>query len=364
MILDEYTTSNLTPEIEIEDNSGDESEEAPFRYSLTSYGADYDVHGLVRRISKGDIYIPTFQRSYVWDLRKASRFIESLLLGLPVPGIFLATEPGRQKQLVIDGQQRLKTLQYFYDGKFKDGKVFVLRGVDPELEGKTYQALSANQQLGLDNTIIHATVIKQENSEGINDSEGIFFIFERLNTGGTQLQPQEIRAAVYHSKLNQFLKELNQNKQWRKIYGAISPRAKDQELILRFFALYFDGDKYHRPMKQFLNNYMSKNRSFSSQSEVQLIQTFTSVITTVYECIGEKAFKPSRALNAAVFDSVMVGLAKRLENGKNVDCALLRKAYDSLLNNVDYPKAITQGTANEELVARRIVLATKAFAEV
>src|SRR4051812_37743221 len=93
-----------------------EEELTPFKYSITSYGADYPVDGLVKRLESGSILIPTFQRGYVWKISEASRLIESLLLGLPVPGIFLAKEADSNRLLVIDGQQRLRSLQYFYGG--------------------------------------------------------------------------------------------------------------------------------------------------------------------------------------------------------------------------------------------------------
>ena len=106
----------------------DEQEVAPFKYSITSYGADYPIDGLVKRIRDGSIYIPSFQRGFVWTLPQASRFIESLLLGLPVPGIFLSKDDATQKLLVIDGQQRLLTLSWFYEGVFHaTERVFALQ---------------------------------------------------------------------------------------------------------------------------------------------------------------------------------------------------------------------------------------------
>lgn len=72
----------------------------PFQYSITSYGADYPVDGLVKRMEQGDIYVPAFQRHFVWPLKTSSRFIESLLLGLPVPGIFLSRDEDTKKLLV------------------------------------------------------------------------------------------------------------------------------------------------------------------------------------------------------------------------------------------------------------------------
>ncbi len=105
-------------EVKIEDEPEEAEEEVPFKYAITSYGADYPVDGLVKRLIARDIFIPPFQRGYVWTLTQASRFVESLLLGLPVPGIFLSRDIENQKLMVIDGQQRLRTLQYFYEGIF------------------------------------------------------------------------------------------------------------------------------------------------------------------------------------------------------------------------------------------------------
>jgi hypothetical protein len=157
----------------------------PEQYDIASYGADYDVEGLVRRLQRGDVFIPPFQRQFMWNQQEASRFVESLLLGLPVPGVFLASEAGTNKLLVIDGQQRLKTLQFFYEGFFnpkpenRDQKVFKLLSVQPRLEGATYKSLEDRDRVKLDNAIIHATIVKQEAPSG--DDTSIYHIFERLN---------------------------------------------------------------------------------------------------------------------------------------------------------------------------------------
>src|SRR5689334_5241894 len=107
----------LEPDLVQDDAESDPTIPHP-RYDITSYGSDPDVEGLVRRLNRKEILIPQFQRGYVWRLPEASRFVESLLLGLPVPGVFFAIEPTTNKLLVIDGQQRLKSLQFFYEGVF------------------------------------------------------------------------------------------------------------------------------------------------------------------------------------------------------------------------------------------------------
>jgi uncharacterized protein with ParB-like and HNH nuclease domain len=203
-------------ELETEENIEDESEEIlPIQYSITSYGADYPLDGLVKRMNNRSIYVPNFQRGYVWRIREASRFIESLLLGLPVPGIFLAREQDTQKLLVIDGQQRLRTIQYFYNGIFEPTKKeFSLEGISSEgisspFEKATYNSLSVEDRLRLDDSIMPATIVKQDQPS--EDESSIYHIFERLNTGGVKLQSQEIRACVFHGEFNELLREINNN---------------------------------------------------------------------------------------------------------------------------------------------------------
>ena len=183
----------------------DESEAViPFKYSITSYGADYPVDGLVSRIKNEDISIPSFQRGYVWSLKEASRFIESLLLGLPVPSIFLSKERDTQKLLVIDGQQRLLTLSYFYDGLWPvTRREFILKGVTAQYEGCAYKDLPHEAKRRLADSILHAIIVKQD--EPSEDSSSIFHIFERLNTSGVSLTPQEIRTAIYHGPFSEML---------------------------------------------------------------------------------------------------------------------------------------------------------------
>ena len=139
----------------------DEAASTEIRYRISSYGADYPVDGLVKRLRQGDIDVPTFQREFVWPLPQASRFIESLLLGLPVPSIFLSKDSETQRLMVIDGQQRLKSLRFFYDGLLH-GKEFRLRGVTKEFENLTYRTLEDEDRRRLDDSILHAIVIRQE----------------------------------------------------------------------------------------------------------------------------------------------------------------------------------------------------------
>jgi len=346
------------------DKLGDGSEELiPFKYSITSYGADYPVDGLVKRIKDGDVYIPSFQRGFVWTLKMASRFVESLLLGLPVPGIFLSKEQETQKLLVIDGQQRLRTLQYFYEGIFAPTKrEFALTGVQSQFDGAMYKSLEDEDRRRLNDSILHATIVKQD--EPSDDDSSIYHIFERLNTGGLQLRPQEIRVCIYHGEFNDLLKQLNENESWRTLYGRVDRRMRDQELILRFLALYFNAENYKKPMKGFLNIFMGKNRHLDFWSGDEIRQAFVNAIGVVQEYLGSKAFKPKRALNAAVFDAVMVGIARRLSQGPIQNAHALRERYEALLRNNTFIAVSETATADEENVKLRLKLATEAFADI
>lgn len=336
-----------------------EDEVAPFTYSISSYGADYPVDALVRRIQDGSISIPQFQRGFVWKPKQASRFVESLLLGLPVPGIFLSKEQGSRALMVIDGQQRLRTLQYFYNGSFPDDRPFELTGVQRRFEGLMYNSLPIEGRRQLDDSILHATIVKQD--EPSEDESSIYYIFERLNTGGTLLQPQEIRACIYHGAFNDRLGELNLYPQWRQIYGKISDRMRDQELILRFLALYFQADSYQRPMKGFLNRFMARNRTLQRYSHEQVTAVFCNAIGSIADFIGPSAFRPKRALNAAIFDAVMVGVSRRLSSNPIRSGEQFRSQYDSLMANDEFTAAVTTGTSGEEVVRARMELATAAF---
>lgn len=365
-MLDEYEQQALLDAEEskqIEDPR-DDDQAIPFDYySISSYGADLDVEGLVRRLDRGDIIVPSFQRGYVWPLTRASRFIESLLMGLPVPGIFLAVDPETQQLLVIDGQQRLRSLQYFYAGKFHDEREFALKDVQEEFEGKTYNALAPGDRRRLDNSIIHATVIKQENPQE-EDSSSIYHIFERLNTGGMSLQPQEIRTSIYQGDFHRLLKELNDYPAWRDLYGPVNSRMKDQELILRFFALYYNLDNYKKPLVSFLNSYMKRNRNLQKQSEIELIKLFTNTIDTIHRCLGRIAFRPRRLLNAPVYDAVMFGIAERLERGPIQDTDQLRKQFDALLENDNFIRLYSSNTTDEMIMLGRLNMAADAFKDV
>jgi hypothetical protein len=355
----------LTDE-EFEDLESAEREVVPVSYS----GQDFDVDGLVRRLNKDDIVVPNFgaddesietagfQRGFVWTRKQMDRFIESLLLGYPIPGLFLVRQQSDMKYLVLDGQQRLKTLQAFKKGVYKD-KVFSLANVADEFVGLTYEALSDSLRRKFDDAFIQATIVSTDGSP--ESLEAVYQIFERLNSGGTQLTPHEIRVALYAGPLIAELERLNLLESWRAIYGAKSTRLRDQELILRVIALYTDLDGYSRPLKGFLNDFAGKHRTLSDNSLTRTLGLFAEATEVIAAGPGPAALrKSSGQVNAAQSEAMLVGLMHRIAEAP-IDPATVTAAVERLATNATFDGATTRSTADEQVVEARIRIATEVF---
>lgn len=376
---DDFEDSPLSDDpspVTIDDGEGEvfdispEDETVATTYEITSYGADYDIEGLVRRMGKSDIVVPSFdpsnpgvevnafQRDFVWRKPQMSRFIESLLLGLPVPGVFLVKDRDN-RLLVLDGQQRLRTLKMFYDG-FIEERVFRLTGVQEPFEGLTYKELRPEDRRRLDDSIIHATILRDESTSGSQNA--VYSIYERLNTGGSPLQPQEIRIALYEGDFLRGIARLNEDESWRELYGPRSNRFRDHELILRVFALYEWQAQYRKPLKTFLNDYLGDHRDMTVTADDGLGGLFIEAIRAIEGAIGKRAFRPERALNVAFADSVIVGVMRRLATGALFGDGEIESAYKALVEDGDYVSATTVRTSDDEYVNLRLDKATAAFA--
>ena len=207
-------------------------------FNITSWGADLTFRELIMMYDDKDLIKPTLQRNYVWKLDEASRLIDSILLGLPIPSIFLAKK--NEQQLIIDGYQRIKTVYDYVKGIFsQNNKVFKLSNsiiINERWRGKAFSELSDDEQRRIKNTTIHAIIFEQKKP---NNDTGMFQIFERINTSGRTLSSQEIRNCVYHGRFNDLLIELNKNTDWRELLNCKEDiRMLDMENILRFFCYY------------------------------------------------------------------------------------------------------------------------------
>lgn len=355
-------------EIDLTDDEYDALAEPDPDPSPVSYsGSDFDVEGLVRRMVRGDIIVPKFgmdddsievdgfQRRFVWRRAQMDRFIESLLLGYPIPGIFLVQQADK-RYLVLDGQQRLTTMTRFYDDAFS------LKDVAPVLKDLAYSNLDSEQKRTLDSTFVHATIVQTDGTPESLDT--IYQIFERLNSGGTQLTAHEIRVALYAGPFVRLLSEFNDGTDWRAMYGAVSPRLRDQEIVLRTLAFMVSPGDYRRPLKKYLNEFVAEHRSLERLSVPTLESSFSEANRILRGKVGPSAFRKGGRgqVNAALTEAVLVGVMRRLESGPIAEAADLQSAIDGLTRNSDFDRVISRATADEESVRLRLALATQAFA--
>jgi hypothetical protein len=353
------STDSLKSELDdlenVDDNAQDEDvSTSADLFTISSYGVDYNVDHLVKRIKNKVYYIPEFQRAYVWSQNDASKFIESLLLGLPVPGIFLYKESDTPRHLVIDGQQRLKSLAAFFNGLFKERK-FKLSGLKTKWDGLAINELDDDDRIRLEDAVVHTTIFKQDSPSENMDS--VYEVFERINTGGMKLSPQEIRSCVAQGSFNEFLFELNEHDIWRNMFGNKSIRLKDIELILRFFAFLEKRGNYKRPVKKFLTDYMTENKDLSENKIDEFRTLWIKTMTQIVEALGPRPFRPNRALNVALYDSFSVAIAERIRSNQSLDKKAIKQTYDALFDDEDYKKYISSGTSGEDSVQYRFKLA-------
>ena len=364
--LDEL--DSLTSEEE-EDLAAAEAEVNSVVYS----GQDFDVNGLVRRLRNSDILIPTFghdderivsagfQRSFVWTKPQMDRFIESLLLGYPIPGIFFIKQKDK-RYLVLDGQQRLTTLRYFEDGLYHS-KEFVLQNVADLFKGLTYKTLPDDLRRVFDDTFIQATIVSTDGSAESLDS--IYKIFERLNSGGTQLTPHEIRVALFAGPLIDYVEKMNQNAVWRDLYGNRSKRLRDQELVLRIIALYVSATTYKRPLKTFLNAFAGDHRMLGKLQTDLVAERFATAASLIQRGPGADALRSrGRQVNAALTEAMFVGLMRRLDQGSAPEPDAVATAVSGMQGDGALLAAVSTSTADEEQVRSRLEVATRYLARI
>ena len=345
----------------------EESDEAPFvEFDISVSPADPTLELLANKVQQKDIIIPFYQRKYVWKIEQASRLIESFLMGLPVPQVFLYVNDEDQLE-IIDGQQRIMSVKYFFEGYFGEPdthgrrQIFKLKGLSErsEYNGKTYSELSNRDQRRLKNTSLRAIHIKQLKPSLRNDS--VFHIFERLNTGGTQLKPQEIRNAVYRGNIVDELKILNDNPKWRKILGInySDKNQKDVEIILRLFSLFDVWSSYEKPMLRYLNNQMNSNREFSSDRASRFKSRFPKVVDLVADNLT-RPFRPRNVINSAMLEGVMIAL---LED-ESITSSQLKTQYTKLAADPNFERYLRGATTDTLIVKERIKRAKEVLSDV
>lgn len=363
-------------EISIEQTK-DESEEIGLpeqkRKVFTEQG-DPEIQSLYGKWKDGDLDIqPDFQRGFVWDIIRASRLIESTLLDIPLPVVYLSQE-NDGKEYVIDGQQRLTSFFSFIDGSLPDPRLpkfikdFKLTGLNvfSEYNGKFFKDLPKELQKKIRYYKIRTITFRKESEKDLK-----FEIFERLNTGSVSLNDQELRNCIYRGKYNDLLWELSEDKLFQELLGIKKPerRMRDVELVLRFSAFFHNTFiNYKPPIKKFLNSEMEKFRNISDKEATDLRNAFKNSITVIKSLLGVNAFKrfypgdikhpngywEPKKFNASLYDILMDSFARRDKNKVYQNLDAIRESYiDLLTSDQKFIDAIELSTSSTQAIHSR-----------
>ncbi len=328
---------------------------------------DFSIREFLTMKNDGELALqPNYQRNYVATDLIASKLIESILLDVPIPVVYLAEEQDGSYS-VIDGQQRLTSFLSFLEGKFPDNRPFKLSGLKvlPELNRKLFTDLDPELQKKIRSTTIHSIIIKKESNSDIK-----FEIFERLNTGSTKLNEDEIRNTVYRGKYIDLLAELSENQGFHVLVRKdnFKKRMIYRGMILRFFAL---SEKsylnYKSSMKQFSNKELRDNRDLSQSKEKEYKARFEHCLDLVKLVYGEMAFRRympgengeagkwgDSQINMALYDLQMVGFVNYSKNDVLAKADLIREGLlDLMINNQQFRELLIWQTSDTDKLKKR-----------
>lgn len=333
--------------------------------------ARYPIKSIQTMLESGDYKLdPEYQRRKRWDNVRKSRLIESFIMNVPLPPIFLY-EYDYSKYEVMDGLQRLTSIFDYYTGQFK------LEGLEywRELEGKKYAELPEEIKKGIDRRYISSIVLLEETAKSEEEAKVLKqIVFERLNSGGEKLTPQETRNALYNGKFNKLCIELSKNDKFREMWNIplenegekallesdIYREMKDVELVLRFFA-YRQLNSLSGSIKKFLDSYLKQANEFSEETLIELTDLFKDTIDVIYEIFGQKAFiqppykgaqqKPQKK----IYDPLMQSVASKLDNKNQLleKSEQIKKNKYNLIMNLDDNQRIFRGRNSTRIFVKK-----------
>lgn len=368
-----------------EDYAGD-TDVSIAEYDISAVPSDFNVMTLKQLVDNGWVRIPGFQRHFVWDLARASKLIESLVLGLPVPQLFLY-EQDRDRHLLIDGQQRLMSIYYFKqqrfprpkrrtdlrrifdeagqipqsvihdDDYFQDFKLRLperLPGKKSRLTGLKYSTLD-EYQVRLDMRPIRCIIIKQN---GPSDGDSAMYeVFNRLNSGGINLRPQEIRTSMYHSGFYEMLNQVNLERGWRDLLQSDDPdlHMKDIEVLLRGFAMLVHGERYSPSMVKFLNQFSKECEENDSAYNEYLKGLFSSFLRATRRLPKRTFINKNNRFNIALYEAAFTATCVDAHRERrHVERDIQPEQIDRLRADDVFGAASLHGTTQTDNVQKRL----------
>jgi len=355
--------------LEVEQTDGDEEAPdaglrpkiSPLDRKLITRPYDLAVSELVAQIAGGDLILnPVYQRKYVWDDIKASKLIESLVINIPIPVIYLVEEEDGTCS-TIDGQQRLRSIYRYLNNEFRLTGLEVLA----DLNERRYLELGEREQRLIARRAIRGIVVGQASHPDIR-----FDVFERLNTGSVALTTQEIRNSAFRGPFNDLLHELANSDALRQCFSnRANTRMTTEELVLRFFALDEHLLEYRPKLKKFLTIYMRENRQLGAEGIASKRASFLSTVAKVYSVFSGSAFRRTVVedrkirwipqINSALYDVVMLNFARLDVEPEQLKAsrARIRQGMERLATRDDeFADAISRSTSDRHRLLRRVAL--------
>ncbi|PAJ71831.1 hypothetical protein CJF42_24540 [Pseudoalteromonas sp. NBT06-2] len=319
---------------------------------LNLYPIDYPFETLISRVDKKKLILdPDFQRKYKWDKDgnvRASRFIESCLMRIPLPACYFS-EDSNKNHLVIDGVQRITTVKNFLNDEFS------LEGltVFTELNGKKFSELEGYRS-DLENYTIRCIVLRND-----NPSHLVQDIFARLNEGSVILSHQEIRHALYAGKFNDLIHELGSDSRIENFgRGKRGSQVKDslepQQQVLRFFAFYENSEQYDESLKEFLDSYMHEHQHDSENKIRKMKRLFKTSLDKCFSVFDEDTFidttksRPKESL--VYFDLLMKDFSDRDSKFLTDNKIKIKNAFKDYCGMPDIKKTLSGGTLNKSKI--------------
>lgn len=315
---------------------------------------------LVSRIRHNEIDLaPDFQRlAGIWDNRRKSRLIESLLLRIPIPVFYVAAD-ANDIWSVVDGVQRISTVFDYVSEKFRLSNLEYLQ----KLKGAAYSDLPRQMQRRIDETQFVVNVIEPGTPE-----EVMFNIFRRINTGGKPLNGQEIRHALHPGPVRSYLRDLADSEEFLKAtgYSISKQRMGDRECVLRFLAFYMEPWEQYRTsdLDGYLGNAMKAINSMDDRQRSELGREFTKAMRVAFDVFRTDAFRKRydmddnrKPINRPLFEAWGVGLARRtteeLRTLVNNRQSLVRQFIDIMNEDSAFDEAISYATGDPTRVRKR-----------
>ena len=307
------------------------------------YTSEYTVEILAQKVSAGEYTVPEYQREYTWDEPRKCKFIESLIIGLPIPFVFFWMNDDTGKLEIVDGSQRLRTLdEYFKNRLTLDG----LERLDL-LNGTKFEDLPLARQRKILNKSIRGIILSDD-----TDMEARIDLFERINTGSKVANPAEVRRGVLRGPFMDLINELAANELFIKLAPVSAKQKKErepEELVTRFFA-YSDGlEGYRDDVSPFIFRYIKRmNESFKDNADLaqQYRERFSRMLSFVEQSfrLGFKKTVKGSTTPRTRFESIAIGSHLALEiNGA---LQVTKEQTDEILESDSFKAVIRSDGAN------------------